>query len=535
VRQSSGRPVLRSLFFGYTALALVLGPTLLALAALTGFDKEGLDWELLKDPYLQGILWFSLKQALLSAALSVLIALPIARALYYVPTLPGHRHFLRLCLLCFVLPTLVLITGLVVLLGHSGWLTPLLGEEWNLYGLHGILLAHICLNMPFAARVLFQQLQGIPDTSWQLAAQLKLSPLQRWQVIEWPVLQGALPLLAGFVFLLCFNSFAVVLALGGGPQATTLEVAIYQSLKYDFNISEALTLACIQLLVAGSLFLLMIRLGNVNWLSVETVNTQNRPRPGSTARFFHTLTYYLCAGFLLLPLLALLPGLLKVDASTWRDIQIFQPLLTTVLLGICCALLALVLTYLILLPTRHFRLIGNRRLQWLTEWLATHTLVAPAMVMSVGIYVFALLKLPGKVDQLFWSVLFTALLIILTIIPFAVQQVRPRLLQFDDQYDRLCASLKLTTLQRMKVEWPWWWRARVTTMSLIAILAMGDVTAFSIFGTRDWMTMPWLIYSYAGTYRMAEASVVAFLLLLICGLVVLLFDRTQNPQMKTKL
>ncbi|MEZ5449640.1 MAG: ABC transporter permease subunit [Thiolinea sp.] len=178
-------------------------------------------------------------QALLSALLSVLLAWPVVRALYYLSALPARRAFLTLCLLCFVLPTLVLITGLVVLLGRSGWLTPLLGEHWNLYGLHGILLAHVFLNMPFALRALYLQLQSIPDSSWQLARQLKLSAWQRFRLVEGSSLRGRLLVLAGFVFVLCFNSFAVVLALGGGPQSTTLEVAIYQALKYDFNMSEA--------------------------------------------------------------------------------------------------------------------------------------------------------------------------------------------------------------------------------------------------------------------------------------------------------
>ena len=84
---------------GYIALSLIIIPTVLAFAALSGFARSGPDWALLTDPYLLGVLWFSLKQALLSALLSVLIALPVARALYYVPGLWGRRLFLGLCLL----------------------------------------------------------------------------------------------------------------------------------------------------------------------------------------------------------------------------------------------------------------------------------------------------------------------------------------------------------------------------------------------------------------------------------------------------
>ena len=49
--------------------------------------------------------------------------------------------------------------------------------------------------------------------------------------------------------MLCFTSFTIVMALGGGPQATTLEVAIYQALRFDFDLAAAGQLACWQLLL----------------------------------------------------------------------------------------------------------------------------------------------------------------------------------------------------------------------------------------------------------------------------------------------
>ncbi|MEZ5448771.1 MAG: hypothetical protein R3E89_07155 [Thiolinea sp.] len=42
------------------------------------------------------------------------------------------------------------------------------------------------------------------------------------------------------------------------------------------------------------------------------------------------------------------------------------------------------------------------------------------------------------------------------------------------------------------------------------------------------MTLPWLIYRYAGTYRLAEASLAALLLLLVCGLIIFWFERLQG-------
>ena len=57
--------------------------------------------------------------------------------------------------------------------------------------------------------------------------------------------------------MLCVTSFTVVLTLGGGPRASTLEVSIYQALRFDFDPALAARLALLQialcaLLLAGT-------------------------------------------------------------------------------------------------------------------------------------------------------------------------------------------------------------------------------------------------------------------------------------------
>ena len=63
---------------GWISLCLTLLITVLAFQGLIGFSDEGPDWALLDDSYFHSILIFSLKQALLSAVLSVALAWPIA-------------------------------------------------------------------------------------------------------------------------------------------------------------------------------------------------------------------------------------------------------------------------------------------------------------------------------------------------------------------------------------------------------------------------------------------------------------------------
>ncbi len=518
---------------GWVALGASLLVTVLAFAGLIGFSHSGPDWHLLQDPYFHQILRFSLWQALLSSLLAVLPAWPIARALYYLPELPARNAFLGLCLLYFVMPTLILITGLVALLGHAGLLSPLLslltGKPWNLYGLAGILLGHLLLNLPFAVRMIYLQLQAIPASSWQLAHQLKLSPGQRLRHIEWPMLRGRLSMLLGLVFILCFNSFAIVLALGGGPRSTTLEVAIYQALKYDFNLPEALTLAWTQLLIAGGLFLLVARFGNSAWLSLDTASPPRIPRPRrGTRRLMQTL-YFGTWVVLLLPLLALVPAILREGLPNLQYLALVQPTLLTLGLGSGAALGATGLAYLILQPLRAASRSRQPRRQLLLEWLATHQLVTPAMVLSVGLFV---LLLPYH-DLQRWGLVWVVLLNTLLILPFAVQQLKPRLLQFDQQYDPLMRNLKLRSLQRWRAEWPFLQPVVAASFALVLVLAMGDVAIFAIFGNPAQPTLPWLIYGYASSYRIAEASLASLLLLIICGLSLWGIGRLQRTAPQT--
>ena len=49
------------------------------------------------------------------------------------------------------------------------------------------------------------------------------------------------------IFVICLSSFAVALTLGGGPRATTVELAIYQAVRFDFDLGRAALLSVIQL------------------------------------------------------------------------------------------------------------------------------------------------------------------------------------------------------------------------------------------------------------------------------------------------
>lgn len=498
---------------GFIALFFSLSITGLALYGLIGFDGASFNLDLLKDAYIQKITLFSIKQAFLSTVLSVIIALPIAQALYYLPNLRLKSWFLALCLLCFIFPSLVLITGLVALVGQAGWLTPYLGKNWSLYGLHGIVLAHVFLNMPYAVRVFYLQLQSIPESSWRLARQLKLSYKQQWLILEWPVLGSVLPSIIGIIFIICFNSFAVVLALGGGPQATTLELAIYQALKYDFNPSDALTLAWLQLFITGSLLIVVNSLNSVAWLSTETPQHKFHPKIDLIRTLFYHSIYWIAWVMLSLPLMTVAIKSLQFSRLSTAWLFIFKGLFNSLVLGLSSALLCLLVSYGLLQPLRQWNAkLGKNKEKFICEWLVNHTLIVPTMVISVGLYIL-LLK---QVDFERWGWLIVIIVNAQITIPFVLNQLKARLFLFDQQYSRLINSLKLAWQHKIYLEWQWAQNSILSAFIIGLVLALGDVAIFSLFGHNDWPTLSWSIYNYASTYRMKEAIFASSMLLILC-------------------
>ncbi len=235
---------------------------LLALALEAG--GGGFDAAANFDTYLWRVARFTIWQAVASSLLSVLFAIPIARALYAEARFPGRGLILRLFAQPLALPALVAVLGVTSIYGRNGLIahiSDMLGHPMqpDIYGIAGILIAHIFFNMPLAVRLLLAAYESIPDDHWKLAAQLGMGSRARFRLIDWPVIRRSLPGMIGLVFMLCVTSFTTVLTLGGGPRATTLEVAIYQSLHFDFDPARAVALTFTQLALT-LLILLILRL-----------------------------------------------------------------------------------------------------------------------------------------------------------------------------------------------------------------------------------------------------------------------------------
>jgi thiamine transport system permease protein len=496
---------------------LVLAPMagLLHLSALPGYEPADLRfWE---SAYLRRVLYFSIWQALLSALLSVLPAILVARAFAMQPELPLRSLLLGLFALPLVVPAVVVVMAVVSVYGSDGWLP--LGR--SLYGINGILLAHVFFNLPLAVRLLLPLWQGIPQHHWLLGEQLGMTAWQRFRFIEWPMLRETLPGVMLLVFMLCLTSFAVVLTLGGGPRSTTLEVAIYQSLRFDFDPARAVMLALLQLGLCMLVAMLTLKLQRMPEVEIA-LSTPQRSR-AKLSGAFNLLLILAATVYVGMPLLSLLIDALQGPIlQTLSSSRLWQAFANTLFIGISAALLSVVAGWFLLQYSASLARQGRIRGARLIDLAGSVVYVIPPLVIATGMFVL----LTPHVDVFDWVYPVVIVINALMGLPFVVRCLGPAVRQCHARYHRLCLSLDLQGWNRFRyIEWPLLRRPLGLAIALVAVLAMGDLGVIALFGSTQTATLPLMIYQQLGAYLVSQATVTALLLLLLCLTVFALLER----------
>jgi thiamine transport system permease protein len=503
-------------FPGLLALALVIGTTGASLAGLflaAGPQAAALPWA-----YVGSVIRFTLLQAALSTVLSLALGAALALALARLRTFPGRALFVAALNLASVLPAIVAVFGIVAVLGRAGWLgrgATVFGLDpsgW-LYGLPGILIAHVFFNAPLAARVFLTSLEAVPGEHWRLAAHLDMSPAAIFRIIDLPVLHREATSLAALIFLLCFTSFAVVLALGGGPHTATLEVAIYEAVRFDVDFARAGLLALLQVAICVTLVLPVLALGHRPFESPVVGARLERPDASIPAIRTFDIGMLLIGAILVLPPLAAVAvsGAVALDSLVRSEVG--TAFATSFAIAAGAALLALALALAIATSARTRFMRGHATAAKAMSLAGGSLILAiPPVAVSAGLFVI----LRQVVDPLASALPLIILVNALMALPFALRQIEPPLFLAAERYGRLADSLGITAAARMRlVEWPLLKRPLTGALAITAALSLGDLGVTAFFGSGSILTLPLLLYQRMGAYRMAEAAAIALLLMLL--------------------
>ncbi|MDX3616114.1 iron ABC transporter permease [Streptomyces europaeiscabiei] len=230
-------------FFAYPVAAIVVR----GLKADGTWDL-GRIGEVLGDSGIRHVLWFTTWQALVSTALTLLIALPGAYVFARFD-FRGKDILRAVVTVPFVLPTVVVGTAFLALVGRGGLFDELWGVRLDTT-VWAILLAHVFFNYAVVVRTVGGLWSQLDPRQEEAARMLRASPSAAWRRVTLPALAPAVAAAALMVFLFTFTSFGVVQILGG-PTFSTLEVEIYRQTSEIFDLPAAAVLTLVQFVAVG--------------------------------------------------------------------------------------------------------------------------------------------------------------------------------------------------------------------------------------------------------------------------------------------
>ncbi len=262
-----------AVFFAYPVAAIVAR----GLKA-DGAWRLGRIGDVLAQSDVRHVLWFTTWQALASTALTLLVALPGAYVFARFE-FPGKQVLRAVVTVPFVLPTVVVGTAFLALVGRGG----LLDELWGLRldtTVWAILLAHVFFNYAVVVRTVGGLWAQLDPRQEEAARMLGASRLRAWRQVTLPALAPAVAAAALMVFLFTFTSFGVVQILGG-PTFSTLEVEIYRQTSQVFDLSTAAVLTLVQFAAVAAVLAVhawTVRRRETALRLVDAGTTARRPR-----------------------------------------------------------------------------------------------------------------------------------------------------------------------------------------------------------------------------------------------------------------
>ncbi|WP_344120310.1 iron ABC transporter permease [Streptomyces blastmyceticus] len=268
--------------------------------------KDGGHWqfgrigEVVTDPAIGHVLWFTTWQAFASTALTLALALPGAYVFARFD-FPGKQLLRAVVTVPFVLPTVVVGSAFLALLGRGGLLDELWGVRLDTT-VWAILLAHVFFNYAVVVRTVGGLWAQLDPRQEEAARVLGAGRFAAWRRVTLPALTPAVAAAALMVFLFTFTSFGVVQILGG-PRYSTLEVEIYQQTAQLLDLPTAAVLTLVQFVAVAVLLVVhgrTVRRRESALKLVDAARTARRPRGAAQWAL-------LCSVLVVIALLVLVP------------------------------------------------------------------------------------------------------------------------------------------------------------------------------------------------------------------------------------
>ncbi|GGS15795.1 iron ABC transporter permease [Streptomyces rubiginosohelvolus] len=529
-----------ALFFAYPVTAIV-GRGLKAEGAWQ-FGRIG---EVLSRADILDVLWFTTWQALASTALTLLIALPGAYVFARFD-FPGKQVLRAVVTVPFVLPTVVVGTAFLALLGRGGLLDELWGVRLDTT-VWAILLAHVFFNYAVVVRTVGGLWSQLDPRQEEAARVLGAGRFAAFRRVTLPALAPAVAAAALMVFLFTFTSFGVVQILGG-PAYSTLEVEIYRQTAQLLDLPTAAVLTLVQFAAVGGILAVhaaTVRRRERALKLVDPAQTSRRPRgAGQWALLGGVLLTALL--LILLPLGVLVERSLDgADGPGGYGFGYYEALQSVGAGGSSTFLVppleavgnslryALVATLIALVIGGLAAAALTRRAGRLVRGFDA-LLMLPLGVSAVTVGFGFLITLDKPPLDLRTSWILVPLAQALVGVPFVVRTMLPVLRAVDDRLREAAAVLGASPLRAWReVDLPLVRRAVLVAAGFAFAVSLGEFGATVFIARPDNPTLPVAVarlLGRSGELNYGQAMALSTILMLVCAVSLLLLERIRTDR-----
>jgi len=512
-------------------------------------DKEAADFskgilKILQTASIKRTLIFTLLQALLSALFSILLAFPGA-ALFSHYRFKAKKALLSLSAISFILPPILVVLAFVQFWGQNGWvnqlwtfLAPGADKLKILYSAKAIIMAHIFYNLPLALRFLYDGWQSIPKTQQEAGYSLGASPARTFFRVTIPQLLPSVLSSFLIIFLYCFLSFSIILVLGGGPRYSTLEVEIYQQIKFSQHYFTGGLLALLEIsisILAVTVYLYLERKRHhyeMDQIRMDDGAPLNRS--GRILLWCYTILFML---FLAAPMVSMVSKSFLYSGGAWsgkqqlslhwfqsifsladRNFLSLKAIMNSLFYAFSSTLLVTVLCSLLGHLSLHHKLAAPK----FTQFILLLPMGISTVILSLG-YLILSVHLPNAP----W--VRTSLIIIIhafTAIPFAYRAMINRIEKLPPNLIEAAQILGAPSEKVFnRIEWPMLRPAIITGALFSFALSIGEVNAVLVLARTEQTTIPLAIYRLIGNYNFNGASAMGTLLIFITLGIFLLLEK----------
>jgi putative spermidine/putrescine transport system permease protein len=186
----------------------------------------------------------SLLVAVSVTVLALLAGVPAAYAIVR-GRFPGRDALLALLTAPLLLPAIVLGLAILLVFVRAGLVATL----------HGMILAHLCVTLPYVVRITATALSTLTPEAEEAALTLGATPWKTFRHVTLPLMLPGMLGAAALSFLVSFDEVVLSLFLTG-PRFTTLPVEIYHYVEYRTDPQVAALSVVLILLTVGLVLLI---------------------------------------------------------------------------------------------------------------------------------------------------------------------------------------------------------------------------------------------------------------------------------------